>query len=261
MNLKIGDKVFIYGDWELIYTIMKISDGIAYLEDKFLNLQQTVSIDRLVLLNAENVNKYVNNAEQKKTANFNDKFNTEFDDEVIQFTDENIQHGDTSNTDFYGNPMDDADEELPKWLKPVEEEKIDIRELAYTLTEEDVKQSIKQAELEETFGIYDVYGSEEPKRSFYASVRTISKEEQAREIYKAKLRAKLGIQTIYDAAHNNVDSYKPSMYSSIQKYEEEKSKAHLFITMNKSVPKDMEQRLIAARIELENLGLIERFNG
>ena len=97
------------------------------------------------------------------------------------------------------------------------------------------------------------------KRSFYASVRIISEEERAKEMYKEKMRAKLGILVIYDAAYNSADNYKPSMYSSLQKYEEEKNKAHLFITMEKHVPKDMEQRLIAARIELENMGLLDRY--
>ena len=97
------------------------------------------------------------------------------------------------------------------------------------------------------------------KRSFYEGVHQISEEEIALQIKKSKLRAKLGIILFYDDTHTTLETYTPSMYTSIEKYEEEKSKANYYININKPIPKDMEARLIAARIELENKGLLEKY--
>ena len=99
--------------------------------------------------------------------------------------------------------------------------KISVKDLAYTLTESDVNNAIEQE----------------------------------------KIRLMLGIYTTYDAIQsNNHNRYAPSMYSSLDEYELDKNEADNYIYNNKSVPKQLEQKLIAARIELENKGLLEKYN-
>lgn len=100
--------------------------------------------------------------------------------------------------------------------------KISVKELAYTLTESDVTNAIEQE----------------------------------------KIRIMLGIYTTYDAVQsNNHNNYVPSMYSSLDEYELDKGEADNYIYNNKPVPKQLEQKLIAARIELENKGLLQRYKG
>lgn len=97
--------------------------------------------------------------------------------------------------------------------------KIDARKLAYTLTEEDVKEAIMQE----------------------------------------KIRVKLGLYDVYDSTYTESKEYVPSMYSSIDAYEYDKYIAENLILFNKPIPKELEDKLIRARLELENIGLLEPY--
>lgn len=99
-------------------------------------------------------------------------------------------------------------------------EKIDIRKIAYTLTEEDVKEAIMQE----------------------------------------RIRAMLGIYAVYDEVQGHKHkNYVPSVYKSLDEYEIDKSEANIFIYNNRTVPKPLADKLIAARKELESLGLLEPY--
>lgn len=96
------------------------------------------------------------------------------------------------------------------------------------------------------------------KRSIH-NLRTITREEQEYAIYLTNLRLKLGIQTIYDNSYSGGNKYIPSMYTSTDEYEYDKLIVDNLITMNKPIPQDLQNKLIAARIELESLGLLEPY--
>ena len=97
-----------------------------------------------------------------------------------------------------------------------------------------------------------------PKRSIH-NLRTITKEEQEYAIYLTNLRLMLGIQTVYDNSYSDENKYIPSMYSSTDEYEHDKLIVDNLITMNKPIPQVLEDKLIRARIELENEGLLEPY--
>ena len=98
------------------------------------------------------------------------------------------------------------------------------------------------------------------KRSFFASAITFTDEEIQTEKLKAKLRAKLGIKTIYDDTQCKQYSYIPSMYSSIEEYERDKDKADYLITIDKPIPNELYDKLVQARLELESKGLLKKFD-
>ena len=100
--------------------------------------------------------------------------------------------------------------------------KIDIRKLAYTLTEKDVKEAIEQENIRRLLGIYTVYD---------------------------------------DVQNKKVVGYIPSMYKSLDEYEIDKSEADNYIYNNQPVPDALASKLIAARIELEKRNLIKKYNG
>lgn len=97
------------------------------------------------------------------------------------------------------------------------------------------------------------------KRDFYSTLRYFSEEERIIEINKTKMIEKLGIIIFYDNTYSNSGNYKPSMYKTIEEYERDRARAHYLITMNKPIPQALQNKLIAARIELEKKGLLEPF--
>lgn len=98
------------------------------------------------------------------------------------------------------------------------------------------------------------------KISFYEGIHPISEEERKKEIKETKLRAYLGIDIFYDDA-SVTKEYTPSVYKSQNEYESDKLKAECYICNNKPVPQTLQNKLVAARIELENKGLIKRYTG
>lgn len=68
----------------------------------------------------------------------------------------------------------------------------------------------------------------------------------------------LCIDTYYDESHTlDIESYIPSMYKTLGEYEADKFNAKLLIMSNKAIPKEMFNRLLDARKELEQKGILE----
>lgn len=95
--------------------------------------------------------------------------------------------------------------------------------------------------------------------SIYKIAKTFTPEELKRNQRIGNLRMYLGIYSEVDSSINMRDNIErtPSMYKSIQEYNAEKQYAEDCIYNGIEIPHSIVQRLVAARKELEQQGILE----
>lgn len=88
--------------------------------------------------------------------------------------------------------------------------------------------------------------------------RRISKQDIQNAKRRTKLLEYLGIIEYYDQSETvYISEYIPTRYKSIEAYESDKFTARMLIDSNKPIPKELEQKLVIAKQELERYGVLE----
>jgi len=89
------------------------------------------------------------------------------------------------------------------------------------------------------------------KLSIYSIAKEITPEEK--ELYD--IRYNLGLLVTYYDSANSSNEFVPSMYNTYGEYNVDIALANKLLMENKDIPKELEQRLISARKELQDKGL------
>lgn len=94
----------------------------------------------------------------------------------------------------------------------------------------------------------------------YDYIHYPSKEELKKQSLISKNQALLGIYFGFDSNSIGNDIGTPSNYRSLMEYEYDKDIANNYIIECKEVPEDLRNRLLIARKELEDRGILKPFN-
>lgn len=88
--------------------------------------------------------------------------------------------------------------------------------------------------------------------------RRVSKHDMIQANKRAQLLNYLGITEYYDQPTTTyINEYVSTVYKSIEEYESDKFNARMLIDLNKPIPNELKRKLVTARKELEEHGILE----
>lgn len=93
------------------------------------------------------------------------------------------------------------------------------------------------------------------KISIHSLAREFTPEEKKRNNELYSIRYNLGLLIAYYDSSKSSKDFIPSMYKTYGEYSLDMDKANKLLIENKEIPKELEQKLIKARIEMKNKGL------
>lgn len=93
------------------------------------------------------------------------------------------------------------------------------------------------------------------KISIHSVAKRFTPEEKRRNDELYNIRYKLGLLIAYYDSSKSSRDFVPSMYKTYGEYSLDMDKANKLLMENKKIPKELEQKLIKARIEMQNKGL------
>jgi len=99
----------------------------------------------------------------------------------------------------------------------------------------------------------------EKKHSAYAEAVLRSPEEIKSEKYRLKLKREVGIFYFFDSPSRK-DTGLPVNYTSYIEYTKDKYEASTLIDSNQQIPKELYDKLVIARIDLQKRGILPTFN-
>lgn len=91
--------------------------------------------------------------------------------------------------------------------------------------------------------------------SIHSVATKFTSEEKKKNDELYNIRYNLGLLITYYDSSKFSGEFVPSMYNTYGEYSLDKDKANKLLLENKKVPEELEQRLIKARIEMQNKGL------